>query len=303
MIYTVTLNPSIDYIVRLNEINYFSVNRMDSDDKYIGGKGINVSRVLKTLGKNSIAIGFVGGFTGDFIESGLNKFGIKTDFVKVDGDTRINIKIKSSKETEINAKGPYISEKNINELEGKINKITNNDIVVFSGSAPFNLGNSIYERIIPLAKNIGAEIVCDFEGDNLLNSLDKEPLLVKPNIYELEKMFDTRIENIEDIKLYGKKLLEMGAKNVIISMGKDGAIFMNNRMALISENVKGTAKNSVGAGDSMVAGFIYGYDSGYSTVDSFKLGIACGSATAFSDDLATVEKIKKIYNITEVVGL
>lgn len=303
MIYTVTLNPSIDYIVRIEKVDVGNVNRMESDDKYIGGKGINVSRILSTLSIDNVALGFVGGFTGDFIEKGLNDSGIKTDFIRVDGDTRINIKLKADSETEINAKGPIISEENIKEMEMKLANISSDDIVVFAGSAPTNIGNIIYDRLISVVKESGAEIVCDFEGDNLLRSLKSKPLLVKPNIYELEKMFDVKINTVKEVESYAKQILRMGAKNVIISMGKDGAFFVNREVSFVSRNVTGVAKNSVGAGDSMVAGFVAGYIYDNNFLEAFKLGVACGSATAFSDDLASIDEIKKIYNMVEVMNL
>ena len=189
MIYTVTLNPSIDYIVRLENLELGSVNRMDSDDKYAGGKGINVSRILKRLDIDNTATGFIGGFTGRFIEESLVEEGITTDFVQVEEDTRINVKVKAGLETEINGPGPRISQEKLAELEGILSNLTDQDTVVFAGSAPSSLGNQIYRRLIPLARQAGAQVVCDFEGQTLLDSLDYQPLLVKPNNHELADIF------------------------------------------------------------------------------------------------------------------
>lgn len=299
MIYTVTLNPSIDYIVRIDDIELGNVNRMSQDYKYVGGKGINVSRILRNLGFDNIALGFVGGFTGKFIEDKLREDLIKTNFVIVDDDTRINVKIKSNYETEINARGPYVTEKNVEELINILKTLRKDDVVVFAGSAPNNLGNAIYERLIPIAKNSGAEVVCDFEGETLIKCLDYEPLLVKPNKHELEAIFNTKINN-NDVLKYAREILNKGAKNVIVSMAKDGAMYVNRKKAYISKLISGKVKNSVGAGDSMVAGFTGQITKCGDFIEAFKWGIACGTATAFSDDLASKDKIKEIYNIVEV---
>lgn len=226
MIYTVTLNPAIDYIVRLEHVEMGSVNRMESDDKYAGGKGINVSRVLKRLGYPNTATGFLGGFTGQFIKDGLIAEGIDTDFVQVDQDTRINVKIKADQETEINGLGPIVTDTQLVELEMVLAGLTKEDTVVFAGSAPASLGNEVYNRLIPVAKKAGAQVVCDFEGQTLLDSLAHQPLLVKPNNHELEAIFNVELNGIADIETYAKKILDMGAQNVIISMAGDGALLV-----------------------------------------------------------------------------
>ena len=185
MIYTVTLNPSIDFIVRLDHLELGSVNRMTSDDKFAGGKGINVSRILQRLDVDNTATGFIGGFTGRFVEDGLTAEGIKTNFVQVSEDTRINVKIKAGEETEINGAGPKISDEKLEELKAILAGLSSEDTVVFAGSAPSSLGNQVYNTLIPIAKKAGAEVVCDFEGQTLLDSLNYQPLLVKPNNHEL----------------------------------------------------------------------------------------------------------------------
>ena len=303
MIYTVTLNPSIDFIVRLNHLALGSVNRMDSDDKFAGGKGINVSRVLKRLDIDNTATGFIGGFTGRFVEEGLVEEGITTNFVSVNEDTRINVKIKAGEETEINGAGPTIIDEQLAELETILARLTVDDTVVFAGSAPTNLGNKVYNTLIPLAKKAGAEVVCDFEGQTLLDSLDHQPLLVKPNNHELAAIFGVELNGLADIEKYAREILAKGAKNVIISMAGDGALLVTPEAAYFAKPIKGTVKNSVGAGDSMVAGFTGEYVKSGDPVEALKWGVACGTATTFSDDLATADFIKETYKKVEVEKL
>ncbi|MBM7643087.1 1-phosphofructokinase [Streptococcus loxodontisalivarius] len=300
MIYTVTLNPSIDFIVRLDKVEIGAVNRMDSDDKFAGGKGINVSRILQRLGYDNTATGFIGGFTGRFVEEGLDKEGIKTQFVSVDQDTRINVKIKADDETEINGAGPVISESQLAELETILSSLNQGDVVVFAGSAPANLGNQVYNRLIPLAKKAGAEVVCDFEGQTLLDSLNYEPLLVKPNNHELEAIFGVKLNGLDDVEKYAREILAKGAKNVIISMAGDGALLVTKEAAYFAKPIKGQVKNSVGAGDSMVAGFTGEFVTSGDPIEALKWGVACGTSTAFSDDLADIAFIKETYEKVEV---
>lgn len=300
MIYTVTLNPSIDFVVRLDSLALGSVNRMASDDKFIGGKGINVSRILKRLNIDNTATGFIGGFTGRFVEEGLISEEITTHFVAVEEDTRINVKIKAGKETEINGGGPTITNEKLAELETILANLSQKDTVVFAGSAPANLGNKVYNTLIPLAKKAGAEVVCDFEGQTLLDSLAYQPLLVKPNNHELAAIFDVELKNLTDIEIYARKILAKGAKNVIISMAGDGALLVTPEATYFAKPIKGTVKNSVGAGDSMVAGFTGEYVQSANPVEALKWGVACGTATTFSDDLATADFVKEIYNKVEV---
>ncbi|MCI5871741.1 1-phosphofructokinase [Streptococcus sp.] len=303
MIYTVTLNPSIDFIVRIDSVEIGSVNRMDSDDKYVGGKGINVSRILKRLGHDNTATGFIGGFTGQFIKDGLQIEGIASQFIEVDQDTRINVKIKADQETEINGAGPVVTEAQVEALKSILSSLTNEDTVVFAGSAPANLGNQIYNELIPVAKKAGAEVVCDFEGQTLLDSLAYQPLLVKPNNHELEAIFGVKLNGLADVEKYAREILAKGAKNVIISMAGDGALLVTPEAAYFAKPIKGTVKNSVGAGDSMVAGFTGEFVTSHDPVEALKWGVACGTSTAFSDDLASIEFIKETYEKVEVEKL
>lgn len=300
MIYTVTLNPSIDYIVRLDEVAIGQVNRMTSDDTFAGGKGINVSRVLKRLGLENTATGFVGGFTGKFITDSLEAEEIASNFVQVEEDTRINVKIKADAETEINGTGPFVSDEKLAELKMILAGLTSDDTVVFAGSSAKNLGNAIYKDLIGLARETGAQVVCDFEGQTLLDSLAFEPLLVKPNNHELGAIFGVELENLEDIESYAQKLLEQGTQNVIISMAGDGALLVTKDGSYFAKPIKGQVKNSVGAGDSMVAGFTGEFTRSGDALAAFKWGVACGTATTFSDDLATADYINEIYQQVEV---
>ncbi len=303
MIYTVTLNPSIDFIVRLDHLELGSVNRMTSDDKFAGGKGINVSRILQRLDVDNTATGFIGGFTGRFVEDGLTAEGIKANFVQVSEDTRINVKIKAGEETEINGAGPKISDEKLEELKAILAGLSSEDTVVFAGSAPSSLGNQVYNTLIPIAKKAGAEVVCDFEGQTLLDSLNYQPLLVKPNNHELADIFGVELNGLEDIEKYAREILAKGAKNVIISMAGDGALLVTPEAAYFAKPIKGTVKNSVGAGDSMVAGFTGEYVKSGDPIEALKWGVACGTATTFSNDLATAEFIKETYQEVEVEKL
>ena len=303
MIYTVTLNPSIDFIVRLDHLELGSVNRMTSEDKFAGGKGINVSRILQRLDVDNTATGFIGGFTGRFVENGLIAEGIKTNFVQVSEDTRINVKIKAGEETEINGAGPKISDEKLEELKAILAGLSSEDTVVFAGSAPSSLGNQVYNTLIPIAKKAGAEVVCDFEGQTLLDSLNYQPLLVKPNSHELADIFGVELNGLEDIEKYAREILAKGAKNVIISMAGDGALLVTLEAAYFAKPIKGTVKNSVGAGDSMVAGFTGEYVKSGDPIEALKWGVACGTATTFSNDLATAEFIKETYQEVEVEKL
>ena len=300
MIYTVTLNPSIDYIVRLDKVLIGSVNRMDSDDKFAGGKGINVSRVLKRLGIDNKATGFIGGFTGKFITDTLEEEGISSHFVEVEEDTRINVKIKADAETEINGPGPDISSLKLEELKSILASLSADDTVVFAGSSPKNLGNTIYKELIGLTRKTGAQVVCDFEGQTLLDSLEFKPLLVKPNNHELGNIFGVKLESLDEIEEYARQILDKGAQHVIISMAGDGALLVTQEGAYFAKPIKGSVKNSVGAGDSMVAGFTGEFVKSKDAVEAFKWGVACGTATTFSDDLATAEFIKETYEKVEV---
>ena len=296
MIYTVTLNPSIDYVIKMDHLNTGHVNRVNSENVYPGGKGINVSRILKTLGKDNVATGFISGFTGDFIEKSLHDLKVSSDFIKLEnGFTRINVKVKSDEETEINGQGPHISDEKLQELFDKLARLNKGDILVLAGSIPSTLDESLYEKIMVKVKEIGIKVVVDATKNLLLNVLKFNPFLIKPNNHELEEIFGVKLHNMDDIATYAKKLQDMGARNVLVSMGKDGALLLTEDEDIyVSSAPKGNVINSVGAGDSMVAGFICGYVNTNSYEEALKLGAASGSATAFSSDLAERELIYKL---------
>jgi len=294
MIYTVTLNPSIDYIVEVENLQLDALNRMKRDLKLPGGKGINVSRILSRLGIENTALGFVGGFTGRFIEDVLNAESVVTDFVNVQGDTRINIKLKHGEETEINGLGPEIGSGEADSLAEKLRTLTSDDIVVLSGSVPPSLGGGYYDRLIAVIKERGARFVIDTTGDALLKALPYGPLLVKPNHHELAELFGVEIDGREDLILYGRRLLEMGAQNVLISMAGEGALLVTKEQVYHANVPRGEVKNSVGAGDSMIAGFVGTLATTGDPLSALRTGTASGSATAFSDDLAEKAKIESL---------
>lgn len=294
MIYTITLNPSIDYIVEVDDLKLGGLNRMNRDLKLPGGKGINVSRVLNQLGAGNTAIGFLGGFTGRFINDKLQEDQIQTDFVTIVDDTRINIKLKHGDETEINGLGPAIREEEAAQLLQKLSSLQKGDIVVLSGSIPPSLGTDFYDRLIQVCKQTGAEFVIDTTGPALMEALVHKPLLVKPNHHELAELFGVTIETREELVLYGRKLLEAGAKQVLISMAGDGALLITGSDVYHASVPKGMVKNSVGAGDSMIGGFVGTYVLHGDILEAFRTGVASGSATAFSDDLATREFIEQL---------
>lgn len=295
MVYTVTFNPAIDYVVHADEMRLGMTNRTKSEEIYFGGKGINVSIVLKELGIDSRALGFIAGFTGKAIAEGLWKMGIDTDFVTLrEGNSRINIKIKSSTETELNAQGPKIDDDAIAKIFEKLDRLKDGDTIVLAGSIPNTLPSDIYEKILAKLNDRKIKAVVDATGDLLLNVLKYQPFLIKPNNHELGEMFKTDIKNNDDVIKYAKKLRELGAKNVLVSMAGDGAILIDENDVVHSCGVcKGTVRNSVGAGDSMVAGFVAGSLEGDYEY-ALKLGTATGGATAFSDGLAKKEDIEAL---------
>lgn len=303
MIYTITLNPSIDYIVPVDHIELGGLSYMNNDYKLPGGKGINVSRILKALSTDSVALGFVGGFTGKFIEDTLNKLDVRTDFVTIQEDTRINIKLKSEQETEINGRGPALSKEEVAAFLKKLEGIQKSDTVIFSGSKPPSLADNFYEQLIQQVTQQGADFAIDTTGKALESSLIYKPLVVKPNIHELEALFDVELKSDEEIVYYGRKLLDKGAKHVIISMGGDGALLLCEQGTYKAAAPKGVLVNSVGAGDSMVAGFISSYLKSNHPVQSFKTSVASGSATAFSEDLASAEAIENLFSHVQIENL
>lgn len=300
MINTITLNPSLDYIVKVDSFKVDSLNRIEEERICAGGKGINVSIVLKNLGVENTALGYVAGFTGDEILRQIESYGVNCDFVKLKkGFSRINVKLKSDGETEINGAGPEITEEDLKILYDKLSYLTKDDYLILSGSIPGSVPDNIYENIMNSLLDTGVEFIVDATRDLLLKVLKYKPFLIKPNHHELAEMFNVELKNDEDIIEYGKKLQEMGAKNVLISMAGDGAILLpENGEAIKREVPKGVLKNSVGAGDSMVAGFLCGYLKNKDIDEAFKMGIATGSASAFSEDLATEEEV---YNLLKKI--
>ncbi len=299
MIYTVTFNPAIDYVVKVPDLKLGYVNRTESDDVQIGGKGINVSVILNNLGVKNIALGFIAGFTGEEIKNKLEKEGVKTDFIELnEGLTRINVKIKSDEETEINGNGPDIPQSAVDELFEKLSDLKSGDILILAGSIPKSIPDDIYEKIMERLRNKGIKFVVDATKDLLCNVLKYKPFLVKPNNFELEEIFNVKLDTDDDIICYAKKLQEKGAGNVLVSMGGKGAILVDeNGKDYKMDAVKGNVKNTVGAGDSMVAGFVAGFIEKNDYSYALKLGLASGSATAFSYNLATKQEIMDILQL------
>ena len=296
MIYTITFNPALDYIVKMDEFNLGNVNRSNNEFVYAGGKGINVSIVLNNLGVKSKALGFIAGFTGDEIERRVREFGCDTDFIKLkEGMSRINVKIKADVESEINGGGPDISSEALEKLYAKLDTLTTGDILVLAGSIPKTMPTDIYERIMERLQEKDVKFIVDTTGESLLKVLKYNPFLIKPNHHELGELFGVKLNSKEEVIEYAKKLKDMGAQNVIISMAGDGAVLIDSNGGVTTSNVpKGVVKNSVGAGDSMVAGFIAGYLNSEKIEDGFKLGVATGSASAFSEGLATKDYVYEL---------
>ncbi|MBQ6169665.1 MAG: 1-phosphofructokinase [Ruminococcus sp.] len=295
MVYTVTFNPAIDYVVHTAEMRLGEVNRSSSEEMYFGGKGINVSIVLNELGTPSIALGFTAGFTGEAIENGIKAMGIKSDFVRLkSGNSRINVKIKAGEETELNGQGPHIDDEALEALFVKLDKLSDGDTLVLAGSIPSSLPSDIYERIMQRLSDRKIRTVVDATNDLLLNVLKYKPFLIKPNNHELGEMFGVTLSEDEEIERYARKLKDMGAINVLISMAGDGAMLIDENGKCHRCGVcKGKVRNSVGAGDSMVAGFLTGAQNGDYEY-ALKLGTAAGGATAFSEGLAVKTKIEEL---------
>ena len=294
MIYTVTFNPSIDYVMFVDDFKIDGLNRAQDTNKFAGGKGINVSRVLKTLGVDSTALGFAGGFPGDFIAQTLKDSNIHTDFIQVDEDTRINVKLKTGQETEVNAQGPNVTEAQFQSLLNQIKETSDKDTVIVAGSVPKSIPSDAYAQIAKITRQTGAQLVVDAEKDLVETVLEYQPLFIKPNKDELEVMFNTSVKNDEDVIKYAKQILEKGAQSVIVSLGGDGAIYVDHQQSIKAVNPKGEVINTVGSGDSTVAGMVAGLATGLSVQDAFKQAVASGTATAFDADLATKEAIENI---------
>lgn len=296
MINTITLNPSIDYIINVDNFNVGIVNRSEKEDVYAGGKGINVSIVLKNLEVENRALGFIGGFTGEQIEKIVREHGVNSEFIKLkSGLSRINVKLKSNEETEINGMGPEITDYDVRQLYHTLSDMEDGDFLILAGSIPKSLPNDIYEKIMKDFQHKNIKFVVDATKELLLNVLKYKPFLIKPNHHELGEMFNVKLSSIEDITIYAKKLQELGAKNVVISMAGDGALLITEDGEVTKINApKGKLINSVGAGDSMVAGFLAGYCRTKDLREAFKMAVATGSASAFSEGLATKEKVEEL---------
>lgn len=298
MIYTVTFNPALDYVVRMEHFSLGQVNRTRSEEIQFGGKGINVSTVLKNLGVKSCALGFVAGFTGRALEDGLRAMGVDTDFIHLEsGMTRINVKLKADCESEINGQGPAIGKDHLQQLFDKLQKLQEGDVLVLAGSIPGSLPSDIYEKIMQQLQGRQIMVVVDATRELLCNVLKYKPFLIKPNHIELGEIFGVELQNDQQIREYAGKLQERGARNVLVSMAGAGAILLDengdfHRIAA----PKGTVKNSVGAGDSMVAGFLAGYLQSGDYGVALKMGTATGSATAFSEGLATKPEAQALFD-------
>ncbi len=296
MIYTVTLNPSLDYVVGVEHFEIGKVNRTSGEEIFYGGKGLNVSSVLAQLGVESRALGFVAGFTGEEILRGISGRGFQAALIRVkEGRSRINVKLKSQQETEINGQGPEIGMEDLEKLFGQLEKIEAGDVLVLSGSIPPSVDRRIYEQILKEVSGKNVLAVVDGEGDLLLNTLPFHPFLIKPNLQELENLFGVSLKEHEEIKACAARLRKMGAQNVLVSMAGDGALLLGEDGKFYQQKAAGgQVRNSVGAGDSMIAGFLAGYLKSGEYQYALKLGTACGGATAFSQGLGTSEAIWKL---------
>ena len=297
MIYTITLNPSIDYVLQTGSITLGKTNRSLSEEYYIGGKGINVSCILTELGINSTVLGFIAGFTGDEIEQKLKEKGICSDLIRLKkGTSRINIKLRSDSETEINAQGPDIDPDELEILYEKISAVSDDDTLIIAGNIPKTLPVDTYEMILKKLANKKVRTVVDASGELLLKCLPYRPFLIKPNKQELSELFDTDADNYTVIEKLARRLIHMGAQNVLVSLGAEGAfLFADDGSTYQTGVIKEKVLSTVGAGDSMVAGFIAGFEKTHDHRYALRLGTACANATAFSQSLASKEKIYEIF--------
>ncbi|NNU89929.1 1-phosphofructokinase [Anoxybacillus sp. CHMUD] len=303
MIYTCTLNPSVDYVVEAQQIELGKLNRATKTSYFPGGKGINVSRVLKRLHVHNVALGFIGGFTGQFIADELKREHILTDFIAVPGQTRLNIKLKGERETEINGEGPVISDKHKEALIDKIKQLKKGDILVLAGSLPPSIDDTFYVMMMEEAKKRKVAVVVDTSGSALKQAIAYEPFLLKPNQMELGELFGVSIHSRHQIIEYGKKLIDNGVQHVIVSLAGDGAILFHKDVILIAQAPKGMVKNSVGAGDSMVAGFLAAYVNEAPLEEAFRYSVAAGSATAFSEDLCTEDEVYRLLEQVTIIRM
>lgn len=300
MIYTLTLNPAIDYYMTMENFQLGALNSLEEGYTLPGGKGINVSKVLKNFSVESVALGFIGGFTGDYIIKHLKEYQIENDFVTLNENTRINIKLKTKdSETEIAGISPKITVENIDELLKKFQQVKKEDIVILSGSVPSSVKATIYADIIKLLPK-EVKIILDTRGVPFIEGLKANVYLTKPNNHELEEFFNRKLNNLDEIIEAGKELQKLGSENVLISLGKDGSILITKDEVYVGNAPQGKLISSVGAGDSMVAGIVYGIAQGNSLVEAYKYGIASGSSTAFSEGLTTIDGMKSLLNKIEI---
>lgn len=301
MIYTVTFNPALDYVVRLPELNMHAVNRCRSEEIQYGGKGINVSAVLTQLGCDTVALGFAAGFTGAALENGLRQMGVRTDFIPLrDGMTRINVKIKAGEETEINGTGPHIPRHALEQLYHRLDALRAGDVLVLAGSIPPSLPKDVYEIILARLDGRGIRAAVDATGELLVRTLPHRPFLIKPNTHELAEIFHTELHTEEEIAACAQQLRAAGARNVLVSMAGDGALLLDETGVRHRIGApEGTVVNSVGAGDSMVAGFLAGFLESGDYGHALRLGIAAGSASAFSSGLAARPQVEALLRRSE----
>ena len=297
MIYTVTLNPALDYFMDFDQAKLGQVNRATETRMLPGGKGIVESRMMSLLKVENTALGFLGGFPGKFIQDYLENIGSQSDFTPIAGTTRINTKIKvnAQEETSFDAAGPDLSDAEIQAFLSKFDDLQSDDIVVFAGTIPKALGEDFYEVLIEKVKARGAQFAIDVDGQKLLKTLKYEPLVIKPNREELEEIYSVKFKSKEDIIPYGQKLLAEGAQNVMISMAGDGALLFTGKETYFAAPIKGELKNSIGAGDSTVAGFLAEWSRSQDTLAAFKQGVACGTAKVFSEDMASESFLKECF--------
>lgn len=300
MIYTCTITPSIDYTTYLPEFKTGKLNRSNEVYYYPGGKGINVSRVLQRLEVKSVALGFAGGFTGDYITQFLQQEGIETAFIDTQETTRINVKVKSEEETELNGPGPNVNQDQQKELLLKIQTLQQNDWFVLAGSLPDSIPQSFYQAISRICTKKGVRFVLDTSGPALKELIQTKPFLIKPNQQELGGLFDTTISTKHDALYYARKLVDEGIENVIVSLGGDGAIFTTKDHELEALAPTGTVVNTVGSGDSLVSGFISSYIKNNDAVEAFRYGVASGSATAFRTDLCKKGDVQSLVSQVKI---
>ena len=305
MIYTVTFNPSLDYIVSVSDFKLGLTNRTDSEFLLPGGKGINVSTVLQNLGIANTAFGFTAGFFGEEVRKEVEQLGVKAEFISLDeGVSRINLKLKSIDGTEINGRGPKIPREAVDALMTQLDRLGADDTLVLAGSIPASMPDDIYQKIMERLDGRDVRIVVDATKDLLLNVLGHHPFLIKPNNHELGDIFGVKLSERAEVVPYAKKLQEKGAVNVLVSMAGKGAVLLaEDGSVYAAEAPKGTLKNGVGAGDSMVAGFLAGYGESGDYEHAFRMGLAAGSASAFSEQLATKDEIKKVYETCKITKI